>query len=1231
MFNSVSRWLTMAVERIAGRPKLEEAIVAQYITGRLRFAPYVEPREGETAAMRASYRMLVKEPTVKSCLDSLIGGIASGELDVPPKAKDSRSVEIAEYCKDLIYNCSGGLVNICSAVIGNGLIEGYSVSEPVWEIEDRGRWTRKSVLRQLKPKPTDDYWFEVDKFWNVTSVISRLTVEPYPVTDFVYWRHQNYTASPHGTSLLRACYRSAWMLDTVWKLRGIGLERYTLPAMIAKYPMGNDPVRVSMENAVRKIKAAGWATVPLEAALEPLQMSLRGTSDFEAAVKDLKEEICIAMLGGSLQTLQGFTPGGRGSSQEHAGVMQTRIWMLTMAICEVIYRQIFVPAVEWNYGKHTPVPHPVIGGINDDDIKRSLDLDEQMQRMGYPVSMAGVSERTRRAPGYGDDILKPPQSQQQPQGGLGGMLGGQGPSDGLFGPTGGSQGPSGGEPAPGPKPSAKPEGDKPAGPVEPLQFSERPVVVVNHIPRDRDYHTYSAQDWQGPMTGPHGGHYWQNVHSGEKVYQASNPGGTGDEQSAGNQPEKPVVDHPGSAKTSNGKTAEATGKEGKTDEVPEHLANPQPIIPGSKPWGLKGYNVKGYTDKVKAALETIKQGVGQDGISKEAFDEAYGSMKQMTPTELYAFMALLGVKGNVKNERVSAYIKSKILSKLTIKPETQQNLVALQSYLSNPLAFSADDMNKVSDALKANYGKVDLTAFGLDANTPKDDIPYQVWSTWNEKKNVMLKAAAAEAAKAKSQAKPVAAPPATPAKTPDEKAFAPSLADYKVNNNVSGSLGGSTGAKKATFDGKDYVVKSGASDGHIKAEYAANQMYDALGVPVVQTRLYPTDSGKSVQVGAFIKGDTLDSYLGKANPAQKEAMTKAIAKHFVMDALLGNWDVIGSGRDNIIVKDGVPYRIDNGGSLNYRAQGALKHSWGSQVTELDTMRDPSKNPATAAFFGHLTDQDIQQQINDIVAKQHQIVSKAPVDQQATIAARIKNLQQWKPKPKAGSSKVPLGQGTKDFPADDVVRTLGKEPPRTVNLSDDETKALDHYTGTTYGPLNEALRKIPPGVLAGTEAFTHKHLTTAFENVKKQPFKEPVVVMRGIHTGSYYTGNKLVDTLEAGLSKKQNVVMNGYTSTSTNPKASKSFGSGGILMEIKTQHGLPAGAQGVSGENEVLLGHGWQYRVLGKKQIYLQGQNDLQPTLHTVYQLEHIPDWEGTAKEPTAKPAQKKKAWSGVFN
>lgn len=72
-----------------------------------------------------------------------------------------------------------------------------------------------------------------------------------------------------------------------------------------------------------------------------------------------------------------------------------------------------------------------------------------------------------------------------------------------------------------------------------------------------------------------------------------------------------------------------------------------------------------------------------------------------------------------------------------------------------------------------------------------------------------------------------------------------------------------------------------------------------------------------------------------------------------IDAWLANWDAIGTGKDNIIVReDGTPFRIDMGGSLLYRAQGTPKgDKFGYEVPELKTFIDANLNKDAADIFG----------------------------------------------------------------------------------------------------------------------------------------------------------------------------------------------------------------------------------------------------------------------------------------
>ena len=252
----------------------------------------------------------------------------------------------------------------------------------------------------------------------------------------------------------------------------------------------------------------------------------------------------------------------------------------------------------------------------------------------------------------------------------------------------------------------------------------------------------------------------------------------------------------------------------------------------------------------------------------------------------------------------------------------------------------------------------------------------------------------------KLQQAPTVPPPVpAPAPAPAAKgqygwsaANAPDVGAYKVID----TLPGSTKPKLIqTPDGKKHVLKSSAStnEGHVRSETAADAVYTALGIDVPKSKLV-TDGGKISKQAEYIEGgQTLAKWKAGKSQAEVDAMHKEIGKNFVLDAVLGNRDVIGLSSDNILIKDGKPYRIDNGGALEYRAQGALKKDFDYSPTELKTLRDPSINPTAAAVFGHLTNADITAQAQHLVANKDKILaalSDLPFDTQQKIAKRIDN-------------------------------------------------------------------------------------------------------------------------------------------------------------------------------------------------------------------------------------------------
>lgn len=174
-------------------------------------------------------------------------------------------------------------------------------------------------------------------------------------------------------------------------------------------------------------------------------------------------------------------------------------------------------------------------------------------------------------------------------------------------------------------------------------------------------------------------------------------------------------------------------------------------------------------------------------------------------------------------------------------------------------------------------------------------------------------------------------------------------------------LGGSTGAQLVEdANGVQYVMKNGAKTGgaHVRSEYLANQIYSALGQRTPDYELYKDDNGNPILLSKYIP---MTHQPSAANYAE-------MAKGWIADCLLANWDVYQN--DNCLIDNsGRVFRVDNGGSLDYRAQGGKKTYDGDVKKTYDDMVKYN-----SSVFNKLTEQDILDQIKEARAHKDDVIN-----------------------------------------------------------------------------------------------------------------------------------------------------------------------------------------------------------------------------------------------------------------
>lgn len=395
--------------------------------------------------------------------------------------------------------------------------------------------------------------------------------------------------------------------------------------------------------------------------------------------------------------------------------------------------------------------------------------------------------------------------------------------------------------------------------------------------------------------------------------------------------------------------------------------------------------------KVKQAQEQAAIQAQADKARADALEAEKAKLAQQAADRLAALELAQKEAAEIQAKADAALAAQKAAAEQAAAEKAQQLATMAKKYATGK------PWTKAEQAFGQTLGKEEAAAYQeqIEAMKEANDAAKQAKAEAKAAKQAAKEAKEAAKAAAQAQTAKEANALATAAGRAEETAKLegiPSPDELKVKL----TLGGSTGAKLTTApDGSQWVLKSGASPAHVREEQTADSVYRALGVKVPDGGLFETANGPQ-KVTKFLEGSqTLaDAWTDTKRRPKIEA---ALREHFAADILLGNWDVIGMSKDNVLVtaKNEV-YRIDNGGSLRFRAMGAPKkgQEWDEIPRELFDMRDPKKNPQTSAVFGKLTMQDIARQVEAWPKDFDTRLDALPMDDSLrdTIKARAKELR-----------------------------------------------------------------------------------------------------------------------------------------------------------------------------------------------------------------------------------------------
>lgn len=364
--------------------------------------------------------------------------------------------------------------------------------------------------------------------------------------------------------------------------------------------------------------------------------------------------------------------------------------------------------------------------------------------------------------------------------------------------------------------------------------------------------------------------------------------------------------------------------------------------------------------------------------------------------------------------------------------------------------------------------------------------------------------------------------------------------------------------------GKKWYLKFPSSEAHARNEVLAARLYGMAGVEVPELRFVKDANGRLGVASPIVDGAVKDSY------ALMHEKLEGVHEGFAADAWLANWDSVGTGYDNMLRVGNRAVRIDTGGAMLFRAQGAPKGAaFGDVVSELDSLKDASINSYAAKVFKKTTLTQTRAGVKKILQITDDQIETAvdlymwnsiSVAERDALAATLKKRRDYLKKvlapTRTRAPRVKAAEGDTFLSVDpkavervlqgdlDRFATHGEGSVTKYGIPVYEKAALTAYTGSYYSGWNRLLRAGTWNEWGVKKEDAAEAIKAAVNAIERLPVYSGAEVHRGQDLGNLTDPAAWV----AAYSRPGTVIMHrGFTSTSYGSRAAF---SGDVKITIR---------------------------------------------------------------------------------
>jgi len=336
----------------------------------------VEPQMGEVSTSRADifkqlhivdynpdslvgskglkvYDDMRNDDQVKAVLSTKKFARLSTPWDIVPASNSAEDIKIAEFVKWTLLDMDGTIEGDLKEIL-SALDYGYSITEIVWKIVEKGNYKGLIGLKALKTRKPHSFDFKIDEHDNLEAIVQTISAQQIPLNPkkFIVYSYQKLFDNFYGTSDMKAIYRSYWSKDVLIKFWNMWLERYPAPLMIGWYPYGTPKdERDDFFEVLKKMRIGTIATIPDTMEIDIRQNTSTGHEVFQQAIEFHNKSIARGIL---CPDLLGYTqttgPGSYALGKKHFDVFMFVLDQMGTDIEEeLMYEQLIKRLVDYNF------------------------------------------------------------------------------------------------------------------------------------------------------------------------------------------------------------------------------------------------------------------------------------------------------------------------------------------------------------------------------------------------------------------------------------------------------------------------------------------------------------------------------------------------------------------------------------------------------------------------------------------------------------------------------------------------------------------------------------------------------------------------------------------------------------------------------------------------------------------------------------------------------------------